>query len=67
MLLGSNPASSNRTEMVEKVITSDDVQFYWLISTADFEIDEREIHEALLKEILERYLTICGFICKLLD
>ena len=37
-------AENKREEMVQKVVTSDDVQFYWLITTADFEIDESGVH-----------------------
>ncbi|XP_065917383.1 uncharacterized protein [Dysidea avara] len=61
MLLGSNPAAGKKEEIVEKVISSDDVEFYWLISTADFEIGEKEVHSALLKEIVQLYVTIRGF------
>ena len=61
MLLGSNPAAGKKEEIVENVISSDDVEFYWLISTADFEIGEKEVHSALLKEIVQLYVTIRGF------
>ena len=57
----SNAAAGKREEMVQKVVTSDDVQFYWLITTADFDIDESEVHTALLKEIVQLYVTIRGF------
>ena len=53
MMLGCpllNAAARKREEMVQKVVTSDYVQFYWLITTADFEIDESEVHAALLKK-----------------
>ncbi|XP_065917789.1 uncharacterized protein [Dysidea avara] len=61
MLLGSNPAAGKKEEIVEKVTSSDDVEFYWLISTADFKIGEKEVHSALLKEIVQLYVTIRGF------
>jgi len=54
MMLGSfdtNPANGKK-EIIEKIKTCDDVQFYWLIVTADFEIDESDVHEALLEEIV---------------
>ena len=31
-------------EMIKKVVKGDDVQFFWLITTADFEIDDDETH-----------------------
>ena len=39
----------------------DDAQFYWLIVTADFEIDDYEVHGILLQKIVELYVTVCGF------
>ena len=54
------PLPSCKGSLIEKVIT-DDVQFHWLISTADFEIDDKETHDALLYMIAELYITIRGF------
>ena len=34
-------------EMIKKVVKDNDVQFFWLITTADFEIDDDEIHIVL--------------------
>ena len=38
----------------------DSVQFYWLIVTTDFEIEDGDIHSELLYKITELYLTIRG-------
>ena len=61
MLLSSNPTDGKREEIIGKIVASDDVDFYWLIVTADFEIAEKEVHDALLKEIVQLYVTIRGF------
>ena len=34
------------------------IGFHWLIATADFEIDDKETHDALLKMIVELCVTI---------
>ena len=43
-----------------RTINDDDVQFYWLIVSADFEIDE-DTHNLLLNNIVELLLTIRDF------
>ena len=48
--------------MIDAITASDDVQFYWLIVTADFDDDdEEEVKSALLSMIIELYLTMRGF------
>ena len=47
--------------MIKKVVKDNDVQFFWLITTADFEIDDDEIYIALLLKITELYVTVRGF------
>ena len=48
--------------MISNVIKSDDVQFYWLIATADFEEeDNNEVTDVLLKKFVELYVTMRGF------
>ena len=42
-------------------LKSEDVQFYWCITTADFEGDDVEVHDHLLKMIVELFVTIRGF------
>ena len=53
-----NPSLPLKQGMIKRVIEDDDVQFYWLIVAADFEIDDDQIHEVLLHEIAELYVTV---------
>ena len=55
------PLQPLKENMIKKVVEEDDVQFFWLIATADFEIDDHEIHTALLLKITELYVTVRGF------
>lgn len=52
---------SKKVEMMNNICGSEDVQFYWLIVSADFEIDDEEVHKILLSKIVELYLTMRGF------
>ena len=55
-------AHAARKKMIEAITTSDDVQFYWLIVTADFDDDDdEEVKSVLLSMITELYLTMRGF------
>ena len=56
-----NPSLPLKQGMIKRVVEDDDVQFYWLIVTADFEIDDDKIHEVLLHEIAELYVTVRGY------
>ena len=47
--------------MIKAILASEDAQFYWLVVTADFEVDEDEVKSTLLSMIVELYLTIRGF------
>jgi len=33
----------------------------WLIATADFDVDDYEVHDTLLLKIVELYVTVRGF------
>ena len=50
-----------KDEIIQRVTTNDDVEFYWLIATADFEVDDREVHQEVLRKIVELYVTVRGF------
>ena len=54
-------AFATRKRMIEAIISSEDVQFYWLILSADFEVDDDEVQSILLTMITELYLTMRGF------
>jgi len=47
--------------MTKRIVSDDDVQFYWIIASADFEIDDAETKEMLLYKIVQLFLTIRGF------
>ena len=55
-----HPSALSKLEVMQRV-TSDDVLFYWLIVSADFEIDDHEVHTILLEKIVELYVTVRGF------
>lgn len=43
------------------IIHDEDFLFYWVIATADFEIESEEIHDILLNMIVKLYVTMRGF------
>ena len=59
--LSSWNTSGLQSQFVKKLMKSENVLFYWCIATADFEVDDVEVHEQLLKMIIELFLTIRGF------
>ena len=46
---------------MKDILLNEDVLFYWTISTTDFEKDDEEVHDMLLKMIVELYFTMRGF------
>ena len=40
---------------------SEDIKFYWCIVTADFDVEDTDIHDVLLRMIAELYITIRVF------
>ena len=57
----AHPVPPSKLDMIQKITDDEDVQFYWSIVAADFEIDDYEIHEMLLQKIAELYVTVRGF------
>lgn len=57
----TNPQPPAKVDIIKKTINDDDVQFYWLIASADFEIDDKDTHNLLLNKIVELFLTVRGF------
>ena len=57
----TKPSAPSKVEVIQRTTDDDDVQFYWVIVTADFEIDNREVHKTLLWKIVELYVTVRGF------
>ena len=56
-----NPLPPTKADIIKRVTNDDDVQFYWLIASADFEIDDQETHDLLLNRIVKLFLTVRGF------
>ena len=52
--------SSRKSAMIKEVVQSD-VQFYWIICRADFEVDDEQVCNTLLFMITELYVTVRGF------
>ena len=50
-----------KQEILRHITSNDDVLFHWIITTADFEIDDEEVHEVLLEKIVELYITVREF------
>ena len=59
--LSSPNTSGLRSKFVSMLINNEDVQFYWCITTADFEVDDAEVHNHLLQMIVELFVTVRGF------
>ena len=57
----TNPQLPAKKDIIKRTIDDDDVQFYWLIASADFEIDDADTHSLLLNKIVELFLTVRGF------
>ena len=45
-------AVGHHLQFVDKLIKSEDIQFYWCIAVADFDVDDTEVHGHLLKCLL---------------
>ena len=54
------PSAPSKAEIIKTIANNENVKFYWLIATAEFEIDDKEIHEVLLAKIVRKLLTIRG-------
>ena len=58
-LTGVKPTSSADV-MIAKITKSEDVLFYWQICSADFEIEDSEVHDLLLQMITKLYMNMRG-------
>ena len=59
--LSSPNTSGLRSQIVDKLINSEDVHFYWCITTADFNVEDDEVHNYLLRMIVNLFVTVRGF------
>ena len=56
-----DPFKHSKSELIDAVTGIDDVQFIWLLVTAEFEIEDHDINEALLQNVVELFVTVRGF------
>ena len=52
---------TDKAKAITTLISSNDVQFYWCIAAADFDIEDEETHAQLLQKIVELFVTVRGF------
>jgi len=50
-----------KDQLIKDIASNEDVQFYWLIATADFEIEDQDTHDLLLTKIVKEFLTLRMF------
>jgi len=55
------PSPPPKAEIIKAIVNNEDVQFYWLIATTDFKIDDKETHELLLTKIAQELFILRGF------
>ena len=53
--------SCHKSDIIKSVIASEEVEFYWVISQADFDVGDEETYQVLLYKIVELYLTVRGY------
>lgn len=53
--------SGHKPAIIKSVMESEDVEFYWLICQADFDVGDDETYQLLLHKIVELYLTVRGY------
>ena len=55
------PTQNHKDKLISRLVSSEDVQFYWCIATADFDIGDEKTHSELLKYIIDLFVTVGGF------
>ena len=58
--LVKNAKQTDVEEIATQLINSEDVQFYWCVASAAFDIDDDEVHRELLQKIIKLSITIRG-------
>jgi len=59
--LFSKTSLHSREKMAEDIATNEDVQFYWLISSADFDVEDQSAQDLLLRKIAKEFVTVRVF------
>ena len=57
----AGPSSDRQTTITHRLVNNDDVQFYWCMIAANFEVDDLDTHSTLLNMIVDLFITIRGF------
>jgi len=52
--------SGHKSAIIKTVVESEEVQFYWLIAQANFDVGDDETYQLLLHKIVELYVTVRG-------
>ena len=52
--------SGHKSAIIKTVVKTKEVQFYWLIAQANFNVRDDETYQLLLHKIVELYVTVCG-------
>ena len=49
----AGPSSDRQTTITQRLVNNDDVQFYWCMIAANFEVDDLDMHSTLLNMIVD--------------
>ena len=52
--------SGHKSAIIKSVMQSEEVEFYWLIAQADFDVGDEETYQLPLHKIVELYVTVRG-------
>lgn len=52
--------SGHKSTIIKRVVDSEEVQFYWVIVQADFDVGDDETYQ-MLRKIVELFLTVRGY------
>ena len=50
-----------KSDMIRRIVNDDDIQFYWLIASADFKTDDAETKDRLLNKIVQLFVIVREF------
>ena len=54
-------SSCQKSTIIKNAFASEEVQFYWLIAQADFDVGDEDTYNILLQKIVKLYLIVRGF------
>ena len=57
-LIVSQSSQENKEDLIEEIVSDDDIQFYWSMISVDL---DSHVGEQLLQEIVQLWVTIRGF------